>query len=118
MTKTKKPTKKEMFAQILAHTTDKAEREFLTHEIELLTNKTENKAMTETQKANEKIKSAIVARIGEEENCKMTISAMIKMVPECNGLSTSKVSALVRQLKEANILLREEIKGVAYFSLA
>ena len=118
MTKTKKPTKKEMFAQILAHTVDPAEKEFLQHEIDLLTNKSESKGMSETQKANEKLKEAIVARMGEESGCKMTISAMMKMVPECNGLSTSKVSALVRQLKEANVLVREEIKGVAYFSLA
>lgn len=118
MTKTKKPTKKEMFAQILAHTTDVAEKEFLQHEIDLLVNKSENKAMTETQKANEKIKAAIVARFSEEDGCKMTVSAMIKNVPECNGLSTSKVSALVRQLKEAGVLNREEVKGTAYFYLA
>ena len=118
MTKTKKPTKKEMFAQILAHTTDVAEVEFLKHEIELLTNKSENKAMTETQKANEKLKEAIVARMKEEVGCKMTISAMIKNVPECNGLTTSKVSALIRQLKEAGVVGREEVKGTAYFYLA
>ena len=34
---TKKMTKREMYEQILAHTTDKAEQEFLKHELELLT---------------------------------------------------------------------------------
>ena len=114
MNKTKKPTKKEMFAQILAHTTDKAEKEFLAHEIELLTNKSESKTMTETQKANEKIKEAILENLTE----KMTIGQMIKNIPACNGLSTSKVSALVRQLKEACLVTRVEEKGVAYFTKA
>ena len=114
MNKTKKPTKKEMFAQILAHTTDAAEKEFLAHEIELLTNKSENKGMSETQKANEKIKEAILDNL----DGKMTIGQMIKDIPACNGLSTSKVSALVRQLKEASLVERVEEKGVAYFSKA
>ena len=114
----KKMTKKEMFTQILSHTVDKAEREFLEHQIELLDKKSEDKGMTEAQKANEVTKKAILDRLGEEVGCKMTISAMIKMVPACNGMSTSKVSALVRQLKEACLVKREEIKGVAYFSLA
>ena len=118
MTKTKKPTKKEMFAQILAHTVDPAEKEFLAHEIELLNKKTESKELTEEQKKNEATKQAILDRLGEEEGCKMTISAMIKCVPACNGMSTSKVSSLVRQLKVDGLVVREEIKGVAYFSLA
>jgi hypothetical protein len=107
----KKMTKKEMFAQILAHTTDKAEKEFLAHEIELLTNKSTNKAMTETQKANEKIKAEILDNLVG----KMTISQMIRDIPACNGLNTSKVSALVRQLKEACLVGRVEEKGTAYF---
>lgn len=111
MNKTKKPTKKEMFAQILAHTTDPAEKEFLAHEIELLTNKSENKAMTETQKTNEKIKAEILDNLVG----KMTISQMIKDIPVCNGLSTSKISALVRQLKEGGFVGRVEEKGTAYF---
>ena len=110
----KKMTKKEMYAQILAHTTDKAEREFLAHEIELLNKKSESKGMTEAQKANEKIKEAILAAL----DTKMTISQMNKCIPECNGFSTSKTSALVRQLKEACLVKRTEEKGVAYFERA
>jgi hypothetical protein len=114
----KKMTKKEMFNLILSHTTDPKEKEFLLHEIELLDKKTESKGMSEAQKENEKIKQSILDRLGEEEGCKMTISAMIKCVPACNGMSTSKVSSLVRQLKVDGLVVREEIKGVAYFSLA
>lgn len=110
----KKMTKKEMFAQILAHTVDKAEREFLEHQIELLDKKSEGKGLTEAQKANEKLKEAIL----EGLDSKMTISQMIKVIPACNGLSTSKVSALVRQMKEACLVKRTEEKGVAYFEKA
>ena len=110
----KKMTKKEMFAQILAHTTDKAEKEFLAHEIELLNKKAESKGMTETQKANEKVKQAILAALTE----KMTISQINKVVPECEGFSISKTSALVRQLKNDLLVVRTEEKGVAYFQKA
>lgn len=118
MTKTKKPTKKEMFAQILAHTTDAAEKEFLAHEIELLDNKGKKKdgEMTETQKANKVIADAIL--VGLSEGTSMTISAMIKNIPACEGLSTSKVSAVVRGMKTDGLVIREEIKGVAFFKKA
>lgn len=107
----KKPTKREMFNLILAHTTDKAEREFLEHEIELLNKKSEGKGMTETQKVNEKVKVAIL----EALTTKMTISQINKCVPECAEFSTSKTSALVRQLKTDGLVIRTEEKGVAYF---
>ena len=112
----KKPTKKEMFAKILAKTTDVEERKFLEHEIELLNNKGKSKEgkLTPEQEANEKLKEAIL----EGLDGSMTISAMIKNIPACEGLLTSKVSAVVRQLKNADLVVREEIKGVAYFKKA
>jgi hypothetical protein len=110
----KKMTKREMYLQILSHTVDKAEKDFLLHEVELLDKKAENKAMTETQKANEKIKAEILDNLVG----KMTISQMIKDIPACNGFHTSKVSALVRQLKLDGLVNRTEEKGVAYFSRA
>jgi hypothetical protein len=100
----KKPTKREMFNLILAHTTDKAEREFLEHEVELLAKKSEGKGMTETQKANEKVKVAIL----EALTTKMTISQINKCVPECAEFSTSKTSALVRQLKTDGLVIHTE----------
>jgi len=114
MNKTKKPTKKEMFAQILARLTDQAEIDFIKHEIELLEKKKGGSGeLTETQKANKKLGEDILE--GLADGSKMTISAMIKNIPACEGLSTSKVSAIVRQLKDAHLVIREEIKGVAYF---
>ena len=115
MNKTKKPTKREMFEQLKANynLTDE-EIKFVDHEIELLDKKKGSSGeLTETQKANKKLGEDILA--GLADGSKMTISAMIKNIPECEGLSTSKVSAIVRQLKDANLVIREEIKGVAYF---
>lgn len=116
---TKKMTKREMFAQILAHTTDEAEKEFIRHEMELLEKKNASKSekLTPAQEANEKLKTAIVDYLAESEK-PMTISQMLKDIPECNGLSNQKVSALVRQLYLATVVVRREEKGVAYFSIA
>lgn len=110
----KKLTKREKFEMAIAMAKAQGNTtlvEFFTHEIELLDKKSETKGMSETQKANEKIKAEIL----EHLDTKMTVSQIIKCVPSCNDFSTSKVSALVRQLKEANLVVRTEEKGVAYF---
>lgn len=117
----KKMTKAQMFAQILSHTTDEGEKAFLEHEMELLAKKNApkdgEKKLTPAQEANEATKSAIydfLAAKGEP----MTISQMLKEVPECNGLTNQKVSALVRQMCLAFTIVRNEEKGVAWFSIA
>ena len=94
--------------------------EFIMHEKELLAKKnisssTGEKKLTAVQKANEDIKTAIVANM--EYGKEYTISDLIKVVPECADFNTSKVSALVKQLIVAEKVKREERKGRAYFSL-
>lgn len=116
---TKKMTKREMYEQILSHTTDEAEKAFLAHELELLAKKNATKSdkLTPTQEANEATKGAIVDYLtahGEP----MTITQMIKDIPECAGLTNQKVSALVRQMVDAFAIVRNEVKGVAWFSIA
>lgn len=117
----KKMTKAQMFAQILSHTTDEAEKAFLEHEMELLAKKNApkdgEKKLTPAQEANEGIKDAIYEFL-KERGEPMTISQMIKEVPECNGLTNQKVSALVRQMYTAMTIVRNEVKGVAWFSIA
>ena len=116
----KKMTKAQMYAQILSHTTDEAEKAFLTHEMELLAKKNApkgEKKLTPTQEANEGIKSAIHDYLREKGE-PMTITQMIKEVPECAGLTNQKVSALVRQLVDAFTIVRKVDKGVAWFSIA
>ena len=117
----KKMTKAQMCAQILAHTTDEAERAFLEHEMELLAKKNAPKdgvkKLTPAQEANEGIKSAIYDFLAEKGE-PMTITQMIKEVPECNGLTNQKVAALVRQMVDAFTIKRNVEKGVAWFSIA
>lgn len=71
---------------------------------------------TATQTANEGFKKAIVMAM--EPNKGYTISDLIKAVPEIAELSNQRVSAIVRQMKDEGVLVREEIKRKAYFSLA
>lgn len=121
MEKTKKVTKREMYAQILAkYPLTEDERKFVEHEVELLAKKNASngaKTLTPTQKANEEIKTAIVEYITAEGG-EYTITDIIKNVEACGDMTNQKVSALVRQLVDALVLVRTEKKGKAYFSLA
>lgn len=114
----KKVTKREMYAQILSHTADPAEREFLEHEMELLDKKNASGAAKQTpqQKANEDTKSAILEYMADKGE-RMTVSMMLKEVEACEGMSNQKVSALVRQLKLDGLVEKVEEKGVSYFVL-
>lgn len=70
---------------------------------------------TATQRENVGFKEAIVSALGDG---KYTITDIMKSVPEVSALSNQRVSALVRQLVADGVLVREEIKRKAYFSLA
>ena len=117
MEKTKKMTKAQMFAQIKAnYPLTEDEVKFIDHELELLSKKNSaEKKPTAQQTANEAVKTAIVE--GMERNRLYTIGEMIKEIPACAGMSTSKVSALVRQLKESGVVVRTEDKRKAYFQV-
>ena len=117
MEKTKKMTKAQMFAQIKAnYPLTEDEVKFIDHELELLSKKNSaEKKPTAQQTANEGIKTAILEAM--EPNRLYTIGEMIKEIPACAGMSTSKVSALVRQLKESGAVVRTEDKRKAYFQV-
>lgn len=70
---------------------------------------------TATQTENMGLKDAILASM--EVGKQYTVTDLMKSVAELDGLSNQRVSALVRQLKDAGLLEREEIKRKAYFSL-
>ena len=74
------------------------------------------KKPTATQVANEGLKQAIVEGMVKGE--KYTITGLIKSIPALADFTNQKVSALVRQLIKDNVVVRSEVKGVAYFSLA
>lgn len=71
---------------------------------------------TATQTANAMYKQAIEQAMAYGKG--YTITDLIKLVPEIAELSNQRVSAIVRQMKDEGILVREEIKRKAYFSLA
>lgn len=111
---TKKITKREMFEQIKGVLTDPTQIAFIEHELELLTKKNAgDRKPTATQKENIDLKNQILNLM---ENDKMyTITDMMKEFDCLNGLSNQRVSALVRQLKEDNLVQRIEEKRKAYF---
>ena len=113
----KKMTKREMFEQIKAnYALTEAEIEFIDHELELLAKKNSaEKKPTATQVANEAIKKSIVE--GMEVGKRYTITDLMKSIPAIADLSNQRVSALVRQLIEDNLVVRTEEKRKAYFSL-
>ena len=120
-TMTKKMTKKEMFAHIMAsYALTDEEKAFIQHEIELLekknTRRDGSKAMTATQKANEVLKARIVEILSKAEK-PMSVSEIAKSDSELAELSGQKVSAIITLLKNDGIVKRVEIKRKAYFKL-
>lgn len=116
----KKMTKKDYFNTLLTIEAVSANADlvaFINHELELLDRKNSGeKKPTATQLANDGLKNAILEHM--EVDKLYTITDFIKNVPECAELSTPKVSALVKQLKDAGIVVRVEEKRKAYFKLA
>ena len=113
----KKMTKVEMFKAILDnYDLSASEIEFINHEIELLEKKNSNRKPTKAQAENENLKEIILK--GMESGKSYTITDLIKSIPEISDLTNQRVSALVRQLKDNDLVERVETKGKAYFSLA
>ena len=113
----KKMTKVEMFKAIMdKYELSATEIEFINHEIELIEKKNSNRKPTKAQTENDVFKTAILE--GMEKGKSYTITDLIKSVPAIGDLTNQRVSALVRQLKEDELVVRTMDKGKAYFSLA
>lgn len=110
-------TKREMFVAIgnVAEVAANEEMsQFIAHQIELLDSRKGSKTgMTKTQKENEGIKETILANLKEVgEPC--TVTELLN----CNGLSgytNQKISALLRQLVDANKVTKTLKNKKAYF---
>ena len=86
---------------------------FLKERAELHAKKNANRKPTKAQAENEEIKSAILDFMADG------VSRTVTDIQKAVGLeSNQKASALVRQLKEADLLVRKEIKGKAWFTKA
>ena len=113
----KKMTKVEMFKSLLAnYTLTDNEIEFINHEIELLEKKNGSRKPTKVQVENEFYKTEILKAL--ENGKSYGITEMLKNIPALAELTNQKVSAIVRQMKNDGLIVRTEIKGKAWFSLA
>ena len=121
MKKMTKREKFEMLSKIPAVAENEMLMEFIEHELELLAKKnvsaTGEKKLTATQVANEGLKSEIFAYMAESPNRLFAISELIKEVPACADLSTSKVSAMLTQLIKAEKIERISDKRKSYFKV-
>ena len=112
----KKMTIVEMYEAIMGKcesVLSKEELEFLASRKDLVAKKNATRKPTKAQEENEGIKAQILEFMSD--GVSRTVTDIMKGV----GLeSNQKTSALVRQLKEADLLVRTESKGKAYFTKA
>lgn len=126
MEKAKKVTKREMFAQLREAVADKPELvAFIDHEVELLNKKNSGNSQTKTQKEN-----AVIAEMLVEELAKagkpITITDLMNeseaiqnyVLENGNRLTNQKISAIFKQLGEANRIVKVTDKKKSYFSVA
>ena len=88
--------------------------DFLIHERELLEKKSSNSGQTKTQKENETIKEKIVATLKELDKY-ATITDIQNANEELSSYSNQKISALLKQLVESEVITRIVDKKKAYF---
>ena len=86
---------------------------FLEERKDMHSKKNASRKPTKAQEENEAIKTAILDFMADG------VSRTVTDIQKAVGLeSNQKASALVRQLKEADLLVRKEIKGKAWFTKA
>ena len=88
--------------------------DFLIHERELLERKSSNSGQTKTQKENEILKEKIVETL-KELNKFSTITEIQENNTELADLSNQKISALLKQLVDTNVIEKVIDKKKAYF---
>ena len=115
-TSEKKMTKRAYFEQLKnKYPFTKDEVEFIDKQIALLDKKSSGERKpTATQVANEVLKNAIVTYM--QNNTMYTVTSIIKSVPECDGLSQQKVTAMFRQLVDSGKVTKTTEKGKTYFT--
>lgn len=115
MAEIKKMTKKDYFNVIKELVSDRQDLvDFIDHEIELLSKKSSRTAPTKTQVENEAIKEKIVATLVQLDKY-ATITEIQNANMELADLSNQKISALLKQLVDTNIVDKMIDKKKAYF---
>lgn len=114
----KKMTKREYFNRILSYAHDE-DKEFIEHEIALLDKKNSaERKPTPKQVENEGFKADILAWM--ESDKQYSVADITKGVPSLDaaGVKPQRVTALMTQLKDSGAVVRTEVKGKAFYSLA
>lgn len=121
----KKLTKKDYFEMIKGVCADRTDIvDFCNHEIELLSRKNSKSGATKTQKENEIVANMLVeelAKVGKPITITdlMNTSDTIKnyTLENGNNLTNQKISAIFKQLKESNRIVKVTDKKKSYFSI-
>lgn len=115
---TKKMTKKEMFAALMAkYDMNEEEKAFLNHEIELLAKKAgKDRKPTANQLANQALKAEMLELM--EDNRVYTCTELSKELQKnhTEDISVNKTSALLTQLISDGLVAKTVEKRKSYFS--
>ena len=118
----KKLTKRDRFEALLKMTEVQANPDmvaFIEHEIELLAKKNAgDKKPTAKQMENDAVKQVILDEMTANPDKLYTVTELIKNVDGLGDLTNQRVSALLRQMIEANGVERIVDKRKSYFRLA
>ena len=118
----KKLTKRDRFEALLKMSEVQANPDivtFIEHEIELLAKKNAgDKKPTANQIANDGYKDIIFAELSANPDKLYTVTELIKNVDGLGDLTNQRVSALLRQMIEANGVEKVVDKRKSYFRLA
>lgn len=126
MEKAKKVTKREYFAQLREVVADNPELvAFIDHEVELLNKKNSGNSQTKTQKENAVIAEMLVKELAKAGK-PITITDLMNeseaiqnyVLENGNRLTNQKISAIFKQLGEANRIVKVTDKKKSYFSVA
>ena len=90
--------------------------DYAKHEIELLDNKKSSNTKSKTQIENENIKNVIVETLTQLSKF-VTISELQSANEELANLSNQKISALLKQLVDTEIVKKQIDKKKAYFGM-
>lgn len=117
----KKITKREVLTAMLeveGISSNKMFTEFIKHELELLDKKTANRKSAKSDETNVKLANLVFDTLAEK-GVGLTASEVIKANAEFNGLSTPKMTALLKILMEEGRVVRiEEGKKVTFKAVA
>lgn len=118
MANQKKKTQRDFYNELLALAINDEQREFINGRIAQLDKKSasKGKVVTATQKDNQILKEKILAEM--EVGKPYTVTAMLKELDCVAELTNQKVSALMKQLVEDNLVVKTEDKRKSYFTKA